>query len=116
MWQIKKSTLLKRQLMAFAHNYKNNVGEETAERFIDEISKAIEFISNNPLACAIYLDAREEKSLKQYEFRKWRVRIFPHSIIFRIEDETIILEAVYAHKMNATKRFPSERNMGTGSV
>jgi len=111
MWQIKKSTLFKQQLITFAHNYKNDVGEDIAERFIDEISNAVEFITNNPLACAVYLDAREERSLKQYEFRKWRVKIFPHSIIFRVESETIILEAVYAHKMNATKRFLYESDI-----
>lgn len=109
MHKIKKSNLFKKQIIEFAENYKDRAGFETAGRFLDCIDEAIEFISHHPLACAIYHEAHENAELQKYEYRKWRVKTFPFSVYFRIIDnDTILLEAIYAHRMDVIKRMPSE--------
>ena len=52
-------------------------------------SQAIRFIANKPLACAIYQEAQKHEELKMYEFRKWALKRFPHSIFFRLTNETL---------------------------
>lgn len=107
MYQIQKSALFKRQLLVFAKHYKDDVyaGESVALRFIDEVENAVTFISKKPLACAVYTEARKDPQLQMYEFRKWKLNKFPHSIFFRIENQTIYIEAIYAHKMEVKKRL-----------
>ena len=110
MYHLQKSRLFKRQVQSFAKSYALdvNAGKAVALRFVDEVEATTKFIAKNPLACSIYHDAKTHDQLKLYEFRKWRVKNFPHSLFFRIDGDTIILEAIYAHKMDITGRFPSE--------
>ena len=110
MHNIQKSALFKRQLLAFAKKYALdvNAGKMIALRFIDEVEAATNFISKNPFACGIYHAAKSHDQLHRYEFRKWRVKTFPHSIFFRVNGDTIMLEAIYAHKMDITGRFSSD--------
>ena len=106
MWTIKRSALFKRQLLAYALDYKNRVNTETAERFIDAVGNAVTFVGKKPLACGRYMEAHKHKELTQYEFRKWHVEPFPHSIFFRLTDNNVILlEALYAHRMNTVMKL-----------
>ncbi len=90
-------------------------GIETADRFLDGIDEALGFIAKMPQACAVAHDLKTIAGLEDYEFRKWRVNGFPHSIFFRVEnDDTLMLQAIYAYKMNVLKRFPSEINVMSG--
>jgi hypothetical protein len=50
-------------------------------------------------ACALDTGARKHKLLKQHTIKQWRIKGFPHSIYFRITDEAITLETIYAHRM-----------------
>ncbi len=109
MWQVQKSGLFKRQLLSFAKNYKDRASIEVAENFLDATEAAIAFIAHKPLACALYLGAKNHKTLKDIEFRKWPLSGFPHTIYFRIEGDNVIkLEAIYAHRMDTENKFPSE--------
>ncbi len=109
MWHVRKSKLFKRQLLGFAENYKEVADLKTANRFLDYVDDAIKFINKSPLACAVYFESQEFEVLQEYEFRKWSVKVFPHSIFFRITDDKIILiEAIYAHRMNTIKRISSD--------
>ncbi len=110
MYDIQKSALFKRQLQSFARNYATdvNAGKTVALRFIDQVEAATSFIRSNPLACPVYHDATSHPKLVRYEFRKWRVKGFPHSVFFRIDNHTIIIAGLYAHKMNIAARFPSD--------
>ena len=107
MWVLKKSARFKNQLIYFAKGYNEDAGSEIAERFVDAVEDAIEFIQKQPLGCRIYHEAHNYPQLRHYEFRKWSVKGFPHSLFFRFcDDETILLEAIYAHRMNTIKHFP----------
>ena len=102
MAEIRKSALFKRQLMHFVSDYRERAGAEIANKFIDGIEHGTRFIATNPQSCRVYT------RIVGKEFRKWRVKGFPHSIYFRLENEVVILEAVYAHRMDTIKRLPSD--------
>lgn len=110
MYQVQKSKLFTRQVLAFAKGYAVdiNAGKVIALRFVDEVETATDFIAKNPLACGVYHGAKNHEQLQRYEFRKWHVKNFPHSIFFRLKGNTIMLEAIYAHKMDITGRFSSD--------
>ncbi len=106
MWTIKKSRLFKSQLLLFSKDYKERANIDVANKFIDSVEDSIDFIKKTPLACSIYLDAKEHPLLKQYEFRKWRVKGFQHYVFFRISNnQEIFLDAIYAYKMDTMIRF-----------
>jgi len=103
MYTIIKSALYKRQFLEFVRDYKTRAGKQVAHNFANGVEHSTNFIGNTPQACGVYI------KIRGLEFRKWGVKGFPHSIFFRIEgDNTIILEAMYAHRMNTGKRLPSE--------
>lgn len=103
MYRIERSALFKRQLLEITAGYRERAGSEIALNFVDQVEACIRFISSKPRACAVYT------SLEGREFRKWRVGNFPVSAFFRIQDDTtIILEALYAHRMNVAARFPHD--------
>lgn len=106
--RILKSAAYERQLEKFAEHYRDKAGIETSDRFLDGIDEAVEFVIKRPLACTVAHDLKTVSGLESYEFRRWRVNGFPHSIYFRIEEDRLILQAVYAHKMNVLERFTSE--------
>ena len=109
MKSIQKSALFKKQLIDFVRDYNQRAGSEVAEKFIDAVERSVEFIQQKPMACAIYTESSKHLILQKYEFRKWRIDGFPHSIFFRILNEnTIMLEAVYAHRMNVPYRIQSD--------
>ena len=99
---IKKSVLFKRQSAAFVAEYRERSGVTIANGFVDGLEYGIRFIATNPQACVVYT------RIAGKEFRKWRVKGFPHSIYFRTDKEFIILEAIYAHRMDTIKRLPNE--------
>lgn len=106
MWTLKKSSLFIKQVDIFSHEYKSSSGVDVATRFVDAVEEAIEFVQNRPLACRVYQESKQHSKLQQYEFRKWWVKGFPYSIFFRVsDDKEILLEAIYAHKMDIAKRF-----------
>ena len=109
MGQIQKSGLFKRQLLSFVKNYKDRAGIEIAGQFLASAEAAIAFIADKPLACALYLGAKNHEVLKDIEFRKWPLSGFPHSIYFRIEGDNIIkLEAIYALRMDTENKLSAE--------
>jgi hypothetical protein len=109
MWTLKKSMLFKRQLSVFAKGYNENAGHKTAIRFIDTVEEAINFIQKKPLVCRIYYEVQKHPQLQNYEFRKWSVKGFPHTVFFRFSgDRTILLEAIFAHRMNTIKRLSDD--------
>lgn len=103
MSRIIRSALFKRQLIEITSSYRSRAGSDIALNFVDQIEASIEFIAAKPFACAIHT------RLKRKEFRKWRLQDFPVSIFFRLEDEgTIVLEALYTHRVNIAVRLPKE--------
>ena len=84
MKNIQKSALIKRQLINFVQDYNQRAGAELAEKFIDAVERSVDFIQQKPLACSIYTESSKHPILQKYEFRKWRIDGFPHSIFFRI--------------------------------
>lgn len=109
MWRVRKSKLFKKQLLEFAENYKERVDLKTANRFLDCVDDAMKFVSKSPLACAVYFESQYSETLKEYEFRKWSVKIFPYSIFFRITDNrTVLIEAIYAHRMDTVRKISSD--------
>lgn len=103
MTTIKRSGLFKRQLIQITRGYRERAGSDIALRFVDKIEDAVEFIASRPQACAIYT------RLDDKEFRKWRIGGFPVSVFFRTESNgVIVLEALYAHRMDIAARFPDD--------
>jgi hypothetical protein len=109
-YEIQKTALFRRQVVLFAREYAQdiNAGETVALRFVDRVEEATRFIQSNPFACSVYQDAKKHPKLQEGEYRKWRIKGFPHSVFFRVEDHTIIVAGVYAQKMNIAVRFPSD--------
>jgi hypothetical protein len=60
--------------------YKENAGQETAERFVDAVEEAINFVQAQPLTCRVYYEVKTHPRLQHYEFRKWSGKGFPHSL------------------------------------
>jgi hypothetical protein len=109
MWKVKKSSLFIRQWKHFALDYKERAGIEIAGRFIDSVEQALDFISQNPLSCSPYSPGADYEDLLKYEFRKWTLKKFPHSIFLRtMNNNTIIIETICAHKMDIIGRFPKD--------
>ncbi len=80
--------------------YRERAGRDVAIKFIDQIEDCVAFIARRPQACAVYTQ------LDGKTFRKWGLKDFPVSMFFRLDDgDTIILEALYAHRMNIAERF-----------
>ena len=98
-----RSALFKRQLLDITASYRTRAGSPIALKFVDRIEDGIRFIAARPLTCAVYtrLDGKE--------FRKWGLKDFPVSVFFRLDGEdTIVLEALYAHRMNIAARLPQD--------
>ena len=101
--RIIRSALFKDQLLTITTSYRTRAGSPVALKFIDQIEHSIRFIAEKPLSCAIYTH------LAGKEFRKWSLKDFPISVFFRLDDEgTIILEALYAHRMNIAARLSND--------
>ena len=97
---IVRSALFKRQLHEMTASYEERAGSDIALKFVDQIDEGVRFIAAQPLACAVYT------RLEGKEFRKWRLKSFPISIYFRLENaDTLFLEALYAHRMNIAARL-----------
>ena len=110
MYDIQKSALFLRQVRLFARAYAQdvNAGTVVALRFVDMVEDATKFIQQNPFYCAVYTDAKHHPKLSNVEYRKWRVKGFPHSVFFKIDREIITIAGLYAQKMNIEVRFPSD--------
>ena len=104
MYSIQRSALFHQQFIQFVKDYKERAGVSIANNFIDGVEKSTDFIADNPQACILYT------KLNGQVFRKWRIPGFPHSIFFRMQGDMIILEALYAHKMDTIKRLSSDIN------
>jgi plasmid stabilization system protein ParE len=103
MTRIIRSALFKRQLIEITVSYRDRAGSEIALKFVDRVEEAITFISQYPEACAIY------GVVAGKEFRKWRLDGFPVSVFFRrMDHDTVILEALYSHRMNILSRFSND--------
>ena len=97
---IVRSVLFRRQLHEITASYQERAGSDIALKFVDQIDEGVRFIAAKPLACAVYT------RLEGKEFRKWRLKSFPISICFRLENaDALVLEALYAHRMNIAARL-----------
>ena len=105
MYRLHKSELFKRHVMNFALDYKKKGGAELANRFLDAVEDALSFIGSNPLVCSIYHEAKLHPLLQRYEFRKWALQRFPHNIYFRLSNDIIRLELIYAQAMDIASRM-----------
>ena len=100
MTRILRSALFKRHLLDMTAGYRERAGRKVAIRFVDRTEDCIAFIAKHPQACPVYTQ------LERKTFRKWRLKGFPVSIFFRAEaGDTIVLEALYAHRMDIAHRF-----------
>lgn len=102
MTQILRSALFKRQLLEMTEGYRDRACRETALKFVDQVDAAVRFIARRPLACAVYTE------LQGHAFRKWSLSDFPVSVLFRVTDNMLILEALYAHRMDIAARLTDE--------
>jgi len=98
-----------RQWEHYALYYKEEAGVKIAGNFVDLVENAINFISEKPEACAIY---KTNGELAEYQYRKWRVKKFPYTVFFRIEEKKIYIDAIYAHKMDMDGRFLEDLHGG----
>jgi len=105
MYSLHKAELFKQQVMDFALDYKEKGGAELANRFLDAVEQALEFIGRDPLACSIYHEAKLHPLLQRYEFRKWPLKRFPHNVYFRLSNDIITLELIYAQAMDIANRM-----------
>lgn len=95
-----------------AHNYHKRAGLEVAERFIVSVEQALDFIKNNPYACALYEPGEGYSDLQVYQFRKWKLSGFPYVVLFRIQDDTtILIEVLYAQKMDISSRLMIDKDL-----
>ena len=110
MFVMQKSALFMRQWLRYAMDYKERAGVPVAERFITAVEEALCFIGQNPYACALYDTGEGYEDLRVHQFRKWNLNGFPHLVLFRLTDDSVILiEALYAHKMNVSSRLNADR-------
>lgn len=101
--RIQRSALFKSHFLDMVANYRDRAGSEVALRFVDQVEDCVTFISHRPKACVVHTQ------LQGKTFRKWRLKSFPVSIFFRHElDDLIILDAIYAHRMNIAGRFSED--------
>lgn len=102
---IKKSSLFIKQVNFSILYYKENAGLRIADRFIDSIESALQFIQENPYSCAVY-QFEHIGNLHKFQFRKCNLEGFPHSIFFHMPgNQVITIDAIYAHKMNISSRL-----------
>lgn len=99
MLTIKKSATFRKRLVMFTRGYRERAGVAVALNFVEAVDNATKFIHENPELCGIDIGTQEHDILRQYNIRKWNLKKFPHSIFFRIEGELLILETIYAHRM-----------------
>ncbi|MCY3878478.1 MAG: type II toxin-antitoxin system RelE/ParE family toxin [Rhodobacteraceae bacterium] len=98
-----RSALFKRQLLDITASYRARAGSPIARKFVDQIEDCIRLISARPLTCAVYTHIDDR------EFRKCGLKHFPVSVFFRLEGkDAVVLEALYAHRMNISSRLPRD--------
>lgn len=103
MRHVRRSKLFKDQLLDMTASYRERAGSAVALRFVDQVEDGVDFIADRPQACAVYT------RLQDTIFRKWRLKAFPVSLFFRIDkNDVIVLEALYAHRMNIDMRLPHD--------
>lgn len=107
-YYIRKSETFKAQTLMHTREYKQRAGKDVARDFVQELNRAIAFIANSPMACSVYTEAAYHAALQDYQFRKWSLKRFPHLILFRVEGETIVLQALYAARMDIPRRLPND--------
>ena len=98
-----------RQWRNYARDYRDRAGVNIAERFIVAVEDALSFIRQSPYACSVYDTGEGYEDLRVYQFRKWNLCDFPHTVLFRLgDDATIFIEVLYAHKMDMPSRLAAD--------
>jgi plasmid stabilization system protein ParE len=97
-----------RQWRQYARDYKERAGVNVAERFITAVEEALHFIQQNPYACALYDAGEGYEDLLAYQFRKWSLHGFPHVVLFRLSENTIFIEVLYALRMDIPSRLTTD--------
>jgi plasmid stabilization system protein ParE len=98
-----KSASFIQQMRETARYYKTQGGTRLAKRFLAAVDDSVLFIRQSPYACSFYANDVHGYT---HSFRKRNLPTFPYAIYFHIEQETkIILDVLYAHKMDVTSRF-----------
>ena len=78
--------------------YKDNLGQKSANKFRQNISKTVSLIEGNPFMGKIDADWRH----KRKEFRS--LLSFPHyRIIYFVEESTVYISYIWDNRMNPNK-------------
>lgn len=92
------SLVLKEEAVADIQDAYNFYDDETTDlghRFLQELDKHLETITQNPLYYSYWLDQRL--------YRSCSLKHFPFSIIFEVTDNEVIVFAVHDHRRHPDK-------------
>lgn len=104
MFKLQKSETFLKQFREYAQSYKDRAGILVMKDFAEEVKSALNFIQESPFLCPEYIPVKNK--VKQYKFRKWNMKNFPFTILFRVgNDNTIFIDVIYAQKMNIPARL-----------
>jgi len=109
MFKIRQSVLFIRQWRELSNYYNENAGRDVSIKFIHSVDSALLFIQKSPYSCAGYNSGKKFRYARSHQFHKWNIIGFPYSIFFHISvDNIIIVDAIYAHKMNISSRLTNK--------
>ena len=104
MFRLQKSDVFLKQFREYARSYKDRAGVSVMNDFAEEVKYSLNFIQESPFLCPEYVPVKSK--VKQYKFRKWNMKNFPFTILFRIgNDNTIFIDVIYAQRMNISARL-----------
>ena len=75
-------------------SYYRKIDPELARRFQTVVEVAVKAIASRPLAMQIL----------EHEIRRWPLEIFPHGVLYRVEDEFILVLSVF-HPSQAPEKW-----------
>lgn len=70
--------------------YYRKIAPDLAEKFQAAVEAAVEAASEQPLAMQVI----------EHEVRRWPLKVFPHGVLYRDEDEFLLVLAVFHPKQS----------------
>lgn len=70
--------------------YYQKIAPDLAEKFQAAVEAAVEAASEQPLAMQVI----------EHEVRRWPLKVFPHGVLYRDEDEFLLVLAVFHPKQS----------------
>ena len=92
-YHIKKTPLFEAQIDQQMEYYFYEAGIDIANKFLDEVEKALNKISKTPLAYSQFIPLN--KKLKNFNFRKKQLDSFPFTIFFQVSAELVLINCIY---------------------